>query len=280
VEAIGSNVRTGQTLAVVMGAGGMAMAVARRLGDTHRVMIVDRDAGHLERQVASLRGEGHDASGVVCDVTDADDVQRVADAAQSAGPVRALAHVVGVSPSLGDAATILRVNLRGPALVAEAFLPILGPGCAAVFISSLAAHLGSFSDDILGVVDEPLAPDLVDRMERVVHGFTPIDAYQFSKIGLMRMVARGAAFWGSRGARIVSLSPGLIATPQGAVEFQNPQKLALYQLTPLQREGTMIEIADAVEFLLSDRASFITGTDLLVDGGVAAAARNASVVTS
>jgi NAD(P)-dependent dehydrogenase (short-subunit alcohol dehydrogenase family) len=81
--------------------------------------------------------------------------------------------------------------------------------------------------------------------------------------------------WGDRGARIVSLSPGLIATTMGALEFANsPQKRQLYEQTPLQREGTMVEIADAVEFLTSDRASFISGTDLLVDGGIAAAIHN------
>ena len=79
----------------------------------------------------------------------------------------------------------------------------------------------------------------------------------------------------AEGARIVSLSPGLIATPQGAREFeQRPDKHVLFAKTPLQREGTMVEIADAVEFLLSDRASFITGIDLLVDGGIAAAVQN------
>jgi NAD(P)-dependent dehydrogenase (short-subunit alcohol dehydrogenase family) len=90
------------------------------------------------------------------------------------------------------------------------------------------------------------------------------------------MCRRRVSDWGSHGARIISLSPGLIATPQGAVEFKSPQKMALYQLTPLEREGTMVEIADAVEFLLSDRASFISGTDLLVDGGIFAAITNAA----
>ena len=91
---------------------------------------------------------------------------------------------------------------------------------------------------------------------------------------LIRMCQRRAATWGARGARILSLSPGLIATPMGALEFQNrPQKYTLLATTPIKREGTMLEIADAVEFLLSDRASFISGIDLLVDGGLAAAMR-------
>jgi len=274
VEEIGSNVRTGQPLAVVMGAGGMAMAVARRLGNTYRLMVVDRDGAHLAEQVAALRNQGHDASGVQCDVTDVDGVQRVADAAAAAGPVRALAHVVGVSPSLGDGPTVLRVNLRGPALVADALLAVLAPGAAAVFISSLAAHAASIPDELVAVLDDPLAPDLVARVEAVIGG--PLDstrAYQLSKAALNRLCERRAAQWGSRGLRIVSLSPGLIASPMGAVEYRNPQKMELFRKTPLGREGTMVEICDAVEFLLSERASFISGTDLLVDGGVAAAVK-------
>ena len=79
-----------------------------------------------------------------------------------------------------------------------------------------------------------------------------------------------ARYLGGLGARIVSLSPGLIATPQGAREFEKSAgKMKLYERTPLGREGTMLEIADAIEFLASDRASFISGTDLLVDGGLA-----------
>jgi len=120
-----------------------------------------------------------------------------------------------------------------------------------------------------------LAPDFVARVsESVGGGLTPALAYQLSKAALVRMCQQRARAWGARGARIVSLSPGLIATPMGALEFEaQPAKRQLFQLTPLGREGTMVEIADAVEFLISDRASFITGTDLLVDGGVAAAAR-------
>jgi len=276
VEAIGSNVRTGQSLAVVMGAGGMAMAVARRLGNTHRVMIVDRDGDHLDRQVAVLRAEGLDAAGVRADITDPGDVRRVAGAARDAGPVKALAHVVGLAPATGDAPSIMRVNLRGAALVAEEFSAILPPGSAAVFVASLAAHLGEAPAAVIPVVDEPLAPELIERVTAAVPGFGPTEAYQLSKVGLLRMVQRLAGPWGARSVRIVSLSPGLIATPMGAAGFESPAKRALYELTPLRREGTMVEIADAIEFLLSERASFITGVDLLVDGGVAAAARHAS----
>ena len=272
---IGTNERSGQALAVVVGAGGMGMAVARRLGNAHRVLLADRDSGHLERQVATLRSEGHDASGVVCDVVDPIAVRALAEAAAAAGPVKALAHVVGLSPSMADGPTVLRVNLIGPTLVADAFIRLAEPGTAALFVASLAAHLAHFDAAVLAALEDPLAPDFVETVKAVIGcELTSAVAYQLSKTALIRLCQQRAAVWGARGARILSLSPGLINTPMGALEFEaQPGKHRLLDVTPLRREGTMVEIADAVEFLLSDRASFISGVDLLVDGGLAAAVR-------
>jgi NAD(P)-dependent dehydrogenase (short-subunit alcohol dehydrogenase family) len=269
------NERPGLALAVVVGAGGMGMAIARRLGNSFRVLLADRDAAHLDRQVARLRAEGHDARGAVCDVVDRDAVRALAAAAATAGPVRALVHVVGLSPSMADADTILRVNLVGPALVADAFVHLAETGTAAVFIASLAGHTPVTPAE-MAALDDPLAADFPAAVVAAVGAaITPARAYQLSKAALIRMCVRRAASWGERGARIVSLSPGLIATPMGALEFAaQPEKHRLLPLTPLGREGTMVEIADAVEFLVSNRASFITGTDLLVDGGIAAALRD------
>jgi NAD(P)-dependent dehydrogenase (short-subunit alcohol dehydrogenase family) len=270
------NRRPGQALAVVVGAGGMAMAIARRLGDSYRVMVADRDRAHLDRQVAMLQSEGHDATGVVCDVVDPDAVRRLAAAAEQSGPVRALAHVVGLSPSMADGETILRVNLVGPTLVADAFVQLARPGTAAVFIASLAGHLLDVTPEENAALDDPLAHDFLASVVAATGGEVDAGkAYQLSKSALVRMCQRRAAAWGERGARIVSLSPGLIATPMGALEFAaQPERRRMLPFTPLGREGTMVEIADAVDFLLSDRASFVTGTDLLVDGGMSAALRH------
>lgn len=118
---------------------------------------------------------------------------------------------------------------------------------------------------------QPNAPDLAERLAAVLgDDATSAMAYTHSKHGLLLYARRQAAAWGARGARIVTLSPGLIASPQGALEFaQSEGKRRMFAASPLQREGTMLEIADAVDFLASPRASFISGTDLLVDGGLA-----------
>jgi NAD(P)-dependent dehydrogenase (short-subunit alcohol dehydrogenase family) len=269
---LGSSERADLPLGVAIGAGTMGMAAARRMAQRYRVLIADIDGARAEAGAAALRGEGGDARGLACDVTDPAAVAVLAARVAELGGLGGLAHVAGLSPSLGDYATILRVNLTGVALVAGALLPHARPGSAAVLIASLAAHNFRPSDAAIEVLRDPAAPDLPDRLAAVIgpENATPPMAYVYSKWGILAYARRQAAAWGAKGARIVSLSPGLIATSQGALEFEkSPGKRAMYERTPLAREGTMLEIADAIEFLLSERASFISGTDLLVDGGLA-----------
>jgi len=248
----------------------MGMAIARRLGQSYRLLLVDRDSSALDRHVAALRTDGFDVQPAQCDVTSPDEVATLVSQAAQLGPIKAIANVVGLSPSMADFRAIMAVNLVGAARIAQAFLPHLAPGAAAIFISSVGAHVLSLSPEIQALVDDPLAPDFIDRLEaQVEQPATSNLAYQISKVALNRMCRRDAFEWGKKGARIVSLSPGLIATPMGALEFQNqPMKYDLLAATPLQREGTMLEIANVVEFLASDRASFISGTDILADGGL------------
>src|SRR5690606_18510621 len=259
-----------QPLAVVVGAGGMGTAIARRLGQHYRVLLTDLNAERLEAVATTLRDEGSQISTVVCDVTDPQSVAGLAAAVAEQGPLRVLAHVAGLSPSMADWRTILKVNLVGPRLVLDALLPHAQPGAAAILIASLAAHVMAPSEAVLQVLADPLAPDLLDKVERAHSGdMSPTMAYVYSKNELVRIAQRETWAWGQRGARIVSLSPGLIATPMGALEFKNqPAKYEMLANTPLARQGGMLEIADAVEFLASDRASFISGIDLLVDGGL------------
>jgi len=275
----GSTIKTGVSyrpdwpLALVIGAGGIGMAIARRLGQRHRLLIADLDGARVAAAARQLCDEGHDATAHQCDITDAAAVDQLAEKVRQSGPFRVLVHVAALSPGMGQAETILSVNLKGAFLIERALQPLAEQGAAAIFIASLAAHIGPFPDAVLAEVDRALDDDLPGRLERASGApITSGDAYRLSKRGLLRLCRRRAAAWGRQGARIVSLSPGLIASPMGALEFEkSPEKHRLLPLTPVPREGTMLEIADAVEFLASDRASFISGIDLLVDGGLAAA---------
>lgn len=263
-------------LAIVIGAGGMGMAVARRLGQHHQVLLADIDELKLANQVRILRDEGLNVDAIRCDLCDPDSVQSLAGRVGELGGFRVLAHVAGLSPSMADWRTIMKVNLLGATLMEQALRPLALPGSAAIFISSLAGHMFTYSDSVVALLDDPLADDYLDRLV-VELGEEPSSnsSYALSKFALNRMCQTRAWDWGQRRARILSLSPGLIATPMGMLEFKNqPLKYDLLAGTPLQRQGGMLEIADAVEFLASDRASFISGIDLLVDGGLRAALKH------
>jgi len=272
MHTIGSSERPDWPLAVVVGAGGLGMAIARRLGQTHRLLLTDRDNGHLDAQGVRLREEGHDVTPFRCDVTNANDVAGLAEFAARLGSVRTLAYVVGLSPSSSDFRSIMSVNLIGAATMADVFLGIMSPGGCGLFISSSAAHMQSMPEDVCETLDTPLQATFLAKLEaRLGEEATPAQAYSLSKVGLNRMCRREAWSWGAKGLRIVSLSPGLIATPMGAIEFKkSPSKHRLLAAVPLERECTMLEIANVAEFLVSDGASFISGTDILVDGGMIA----------
>lgn len=270
----GTNMRADQPLAVVVGAGGMGAAIARRLGQTHRLLIADRDPTHVEQLCAALNVEGHDVQPFACDVTSSNDVARLAVSAAEKGPVRTLANVVGLSIAAGDFRRIVSVNLIGAAQIAQAFLPVLAPTGCGIFISSSSAHLGPVGAETAALLDDPLRPDLLSSLEQALgfDGASPGAGYMLSKVGLNRLCRRLAPNWGKRGLRIVSVSPGLIATPMGAEAYRHsPGKRRMFDTIPLGREGTMIEIAGVVDFLASPAASFISGTDILVDGGMTAA---------
>jgi NAD(P)-dependent dehydrogenase (short-subunit alcohol dehydrogenase family) len=253
----------------------LGMAVARRLGLSNRLLLADRDAGHLERQCANLGADGYDAMAVTCDVTRPTDIARLAATASARPRLKTLVYVVGLSPAARDFTAIMAVNLVGASQVGEAFAEILEPGGSAVFISSSAAHMQPVPDGLKELLDAPVHPDFIATLAATLGAEADANrAYALSKAGLNRMCRRKAVDWGRRGLRIVSLSPGLIATPQGAESYKHSAgKVALFEAIPAGRECSMLEIAGVVAFLVSDQASYISGTDILVDGGLIAHVR-------
>ncbi len=269
----GFDSRPNLPVALVVGAGGMSMVIAQQLGQSHRVVLASLGEDELAGGQTKLHEMGAICMTFACDITQESSVAALANALAASGPVQAVANVAGMSVSNGSGTAIAAVNLAGAARIERALLPLMAAGGAAVFISSMAAHLiPPPAAPVLAAVDDPLAPELAERLEQALNGeLTPGSAYSLAKLGVNRMVRRRARAWGERRARIVSLSPGLIDSPMGLAESGSGNRSQMQRSLPLGRQGTMAEIADAVDFLVSPRASYISGTDILVDGGMSAA---------
>jgi len=257
---------------VVGAASGMGAAVASLLAPRGPLLLADRDTERLAEVAAGL---GADVATRACDVTDAKDVEALRDAA---GRLGALVVTAGLSPSMAGGRPIYEVNLRGMARVVDAFESAAGGGSVAVCFGSVAGHMLPVSDEVAAVLDDPFSATFFDDLAS--HGFDPENpqlAYTLSKNGVRRLVRRRAAAWGARGARILSLSPGIVDTGMGRLEAENqPIMAGMVASSPLGRMARPEEVAAVAAFLASDAASFITGTDVLVDGGELAALHHPS----
>lgn len=266
---------SGRVGLVTGAARGMGLACATRIAPMVDVLLLaDRDLDGATAAAAALTTATVRAEPLHVDVADRSSVQAMAAAAAAAGSLRAVAHAAGVSPTMAPARDVWQVDLVGSALVLDALGPLVGAGTAVVCFASMAAQIGTSAGDpaIDALLDDPLAPTFVDDVLRIAGMDDPANAYTWAKRGVQRLVRRTAVAWGPRGARVNSMSPGMIDTPMGRQEAAaQPMMQVLLDMTPLRREGTADELAAVVEFLLSDAAAFVTGTDLLVDGGVVAA---------
>jgi NAD(P)-dependent dehydrogenase (short-subunit alcohol dehydrogenase family) len=235
---------------------------------------VERLRGTVDQLVAvDLRAPDIDGTvGVACDVSDPDSVAALVDRVLEHGIFGALAHAAGLSPTMADPRRIVEVNLVGTVHLLDALEPIVAQGSAAVCFASSAGYLPLelLGDELASLVHDPRADGFLDRVEALLHDSGL--AYAWSKKGVQLVAAKAAVRWGPLGGRVVSLSPGLIDTPMGRQEFeQQPIMQQILDDTPLHRLGSADEIAAVVAFLLSADASFVSGIDVLVDGGSGAA---------
>ena len=264
--------------ALITGAsGGMGRACARLFGATHELVLTDA-AGALDGFADELRGEGYMiAEARIGDL--ADDALLADLVAALAGDMPAtIIHTAGLSPSQAGWRAIMAVNLVATVKLLDAIEPVLRAGSVAVLIASTAGHLMPPVPDVVALAADPLAPDFLCAIGAVIGQMaagSPASApglsYMLSKQAVLALVERRAIAWGQRGARIVSISPGLIVTPMGRKELAETQGAAqMAETAPARRVGTAMDIALAARFLASADASFITGCDLKVDGGAAA----------
>ena len=261
---------------LLIGAGQIGMAIARRMGYGKKIVVGDRTQKNAESVSRILNEAGFDTSPVEMDLSSRESILNMIAEAQKFGEISILVNAAGVSPSQAPIETILRVDLYGTALLLEEVGKVIGCGGVGVTISSQSGHrmpaLTPEEDELLATTptDALLALDMLqpDRIRDTLH------AYQMAKRCNVKRVMAEAVKWGERGARVNSISPGIIVTPLAIDEFNGPRGefyKNMFAKCPAGRPGTADEVANVAELLMSGRGAFITGSDFLIDGGATAA---------
>lgn len=258
---------------VVIGAGGIGQAIARRVGQGRHVLVANHTQASAEEAAKVLAYAGFETTAMQADISKRAAVQAVVRQAQSLGPIKALIQAAGVSPSQAPIDAILKVDLFGTAVVLEEFGKVMADGGSGVVISSQSGYrmpaLTAEQDVLLATAspEELLELDFVKNVESTLH------AYQMSKRCNSLRVRGEALSWAKRGARVNSISPGIIVTPLAHDELHG-ERADFYQSMlrkmPAGRAGTPDEIGALAAFVMGPEAGFITGSDFLIDGGATA----------
>lgn len=263
---------------VIIGSGGIGVAIARRQGFGRTVLLADIDQAPLDAAAQELEGAGYVVATHLVDVASRDSVRTLATAAATLGKVMQVVNTAGLSPNMAPPERVLAVDLYGVAVVFEEFEAVIAPGGSGLVISSMAGHMPA-----------PLQPE----HERAL-AFTPADdllaldflqptavadsmaAYGLAKKANHLRVQAACLSWGDRGARVNSISPGIVSTALARHEMASatgPVYRAMIAASVAKRVASADEVAAAAAYLMGPEASFITGSDLLIDGGVIAAMR-------
>jgi len=258
---------------VVIGAGGIGQAIVRRISSGRHVLVANHTRASAEAAAQLLEDAGFETTAMQADVSDRAMIQAVVRTAQELGPIKALVQAAGVSPSQAPIEAILRVDLYGTAMLLEEFGKVVAPGGAGVVISSQSGYrmpaLTAEQDALLATApaEDLLDLDFVKGVQDTLH------AYQMSKRCNSLRVRGEAINWAKRGARINSISPGIIVTPLARDELRG-ERAAFYQAMlkkmPAGRAGTPDEVAALAAFIMGPEGGFITGSDFLIDGGATA----------
>lgn len=258
-----------------MGAGQIGLAIVRRIASGKKVIIGDKSLEHARAAADLLNQAGFDAVAMAADLSSRESILSVINEARKYGAVKYLVNAAGVSPSQASIETILNVDLYGTAVLLEEVGKVIAEGGCGVTISSQSGHrmpaLTPEEDRALATTptDELLSLSLLQpgNVRDTLH------AYQLSKRCNVKRVMAEAVKWGERGARINSISPGIIVTPLAVDEFNGPRGdfyKNMFAKCPSGRPGTADEVAHVAELLMSEKGAFITGSDFLIDGGATA----------
>jgi len=261
---------------VVIGAGSIGQAIARRVGAGKHILLADIRPENNDVAAKNLSEAGFTVSTTIVDICSRESVHTLVETAKAIGGVTGLIHAAGVSPSQATPSTILKVDLYGTALVIEEFGSVIEEGGSGVVIASQSGHrlpsLSAEQDKALATA--PTADLLSLPFLQLDQVKDPLQAYQLSKRGNSLRVKAAAVNWGKRGARINTISPGIIITPLAKEELAGPRGDSyrrMLAISPAGRAGTPDEVAVVAALLMGQDGAFITGSDFLMDGGVTSA---------
>lgn len=260
---------------ILTGAGQIGMAIARRMGYGKKIIVGDKKLVNAEEIARIMNNTGFDAIPVEMDLSSRESILSLIAEARKYGEISMLVNAAGVSPSQASIETILKVDLYGTAVLLEEVGKVIKEGGVGVTISSQSGHrmpaLTTDENELLATTstEELLSLDILQpqNIRDTLH------AYQMAKRCNVKRVMAEAVKWGERGARINSISPGIIVTPLALDEFNGPRGdfyKNMFAQCPAGRPGTADEVANVAELLMSNRGAFITGSDFLIDGGATA----------
>ncbi len=260
---------------LLFGAGQIGMAIARRMGYGMKIITADKNLANAEAVAKTMNEAGYDCLPTTADLSDRQSILDVISEAQKHGKIKMLVNAAGVSPSQASIETILKVDLYGTAVLLEEVGKVIAEGGTGVTISSQSGkrmpQLTAEEDRLLACTptEELLSLDILqpENIRDTLH------AYQLAKRCNEKRVMYEAVKWGEHGARLNSISPGIIVTPLAIDEFNGPRGdfyKNMFAKCPAGRPGTADEVANVAELLMSDKGAFITGTDFMCDGGATA----------
>lgn len=265
-----------QDVILLTGAGQIGLAIARRMGHGKKIVVSDKNINNAQTVTKIMAEAGFDAVAVEADISSRKLILNMIAAAQKYGEIAMLINAAGVSPSQASVETILKVDLYGTAVLLEEVGKVIKAGGTGVTISSQSGHrmaaLGAETDEQLAVT--PAEELLQLEVLKPANIKDTLHAYQMAKRCNVKRVMAEAIKWGVKGARINSISPGIIVTPLALDEFNGPRGefyKNMFAKCPAGRPGTADEVANVAELLLSQQGAFITGADFLIDGGATAA---------
>lgn len=258
---------------VLVGAGSIGQAIARRVGAGRHVVLGDLRQENADAAAKILEDAGFETSTVVVDISSRESILSLISHAQGFGSVVNVINAAGVSPSQASVSAILKVDLYGTAVLLEEFGKIIAAGGSGVVISSQSGHrLGALSEEENTALATSPAEELL-TLPFLLAITDTLKAYQYSKRCNSLRVMYEATRWGWREATINAISPGVIITPLAKDELRGPRGegyRTMLAKSPAGRAGTPDEVGELAEFLMSKRGRFISGSDILIDGGTTA----------